>query len=93
MYTVNSRLPYNMEYDYRFIKPIRHSRNLTLEAFSHYMKVDPATICRLEKRQLDFTPYYDSKLHEAIQRLRISNIELVSIRNIIEQKEKRGFYK
>lgn len=93
MYTVNTRLPYNMEYDHRYIKFIRHARNLTLEAFSHYIKVDPATICRLEKGQLDFTPYYEAKLKDAIDRLRISNVELVSIRTIIEQKEKRGYYK
>lgn len=93
LYTVNSKLPYNMEYDYRFIKPIRHARNKTLAEFSHFMDVDPATIGRLERSQLDFTPYYHSKLKDAINRLRISNIELVSIRNIIEQKEKRGYYK
>lgn len=90
MYTVNSRLPYNQEYDHRYLKPIRHSRNLTLEAFSPYMNVDPSTIAKLEKGQLDFTAYYESKLKDAIKKLRITNIELVSIRSIIEQKERRG---
>jgi transcriptional regulator with XRE-family HTH domain len=91
MYTVNIRLPYNMEYNHKFIKPIRHTRNKTLAEFSNYMNVDPATICRLEKGQLDFTPYYESKLKLAIQRLRVSNLELVSIKNIIEQRERKGF--
>lgn len=91
MYTVNSRLPYNMEYDYRFIKPIRHSRNKTLQEFSHFMRVNSATICKLENGQLDFTPYYHEKLRDAIKRLRVSNVELASIRKIIEMKEQRGY--
>ncbi|HDR4695876.1 TPA: helix-turn-helix transcriptional regulator [Bacillus cereus] len=91
MYTVNSRLSYNMEYDHRFIKPIRHSRNKTLQEFSHFMGIDPATICRLERGQLDFTLYYHEKLKNAIKRLRISNVELASIRKIIEMKEQRGY--
>jgi predicted transcriptional regulator len=91
MYTVNSRLPYNQEYDNRFIKPIRHARNLTLVAFSPYMGVAPETINRLEKGHLEFTPYYQEKLKDAIKKLRISNIELTSIRTIIEQREGKGF--
>ncbi|TKC18180.1 helix-turn-helix transcriptional regulator [Robertmurraya kyonggiensis] len=91
MYTVNSKLPYNMEYDHRFLKPIRHARNKTLADFSHFMNVNSSTICKLEKGSLEFTPYYHEKLRDAIKRLRISNIELASIRNVIEQKEKRGY--
>ena len=91
MYTVNSRLPYKMEYDRRFIKPIRHSRNKTLQEFSHFMGVDSATICKLENGQLDFTPYYHEKLKDTIKRLRISNVELASIRKILEIKEQRGY--
>jgi transcriptional regulator with XRE-family HTH domain len=91
MYTVNSRLPYNQEFDRRFIKYVRHSRNLTLERFSPYMGVDKSTIAKLEKGLLDFTPYYESKLREAIKRLQISNVELVAIRSIIESKERKGY--
>lgn len=91
MYTVNSRLPYSMEYDHRFIKPIRHSRNKTLQEFSHFMNVDPATICKLEQGRLDFTLYYHEKLKDAIKRLRVSNVELASIGKIISMKEQRGY--
>ncbi|HFJ9408095.1 TPA: hypothetical protein ACLBZV_000940 [Bacillus cereus] len=55
------------------------------------MGIDPATICRLERGQLDFTPYYHEKLKNVIKRLRISNVELASIRKIIEMKEQRGY--
>ncbi|MEY2304337.1 XRE family transcriptional regulator [Bacillus tropicus] len=91
MYTVNSRLPYNMDYNHRFIKPIRHSRNKTLQEFSYFMGVDPATICKLEQGRLDFTPYYHEKLKDAIKGLRISNIELASICKIIEMKAMKGY--
>lgn len=91
MYMTNSRLPYNMEYNHKFIKPIRHARNKTLVEFSKYMGVDPTTINKLEKGHLEFTPYYESKLKDAIKKLRISNVELVSIRKIIEQKERKGY--
>ncbi|MCI3146183.1 hypothetical protein C5137_07560 [Bacillus cereus] len=91
MYTVNSRVPYKMEYDCRFIKPIRHSRNKTLQEFSRFMGVDPATICKLEQGRLDFTPYYHEKLKDAIKRLRVSNVELASIRKILEMKQQRGY--
>lgn len=84
-------LPYNQEFDHRFIKPIRHARNKTLVEFSKYMGVDHTTINKLEKGHLEFTPYYSEKLKDAVKRLRISNIEIVSIRNIIEAKEKRGY--
>jgi transcriptional regulator with XRE-family HTH domain len=93
MNTVNSTLPYNMEYDHRFIKYIRHARSKTLNEFSYFMGVDASTIGKLERKVIDYTPYYDNKLREAVKRLRISNVELVSIRTIIEQREKRGFYK
>lgn len=55
------------------------------------MGVDKSTIAKLEKGQLDYTPYYESKLKEAVKRLQISNIELVAIRNVIESKERKGY--
>jgi DNA-binding transcriptional regulator YiaG len=91
LYTTNSRLPYNQEFDHRFIKYVRHSRNLTLDRFSPYMGVNKSTIGKLEKGTLDFTPYYENKLKDAIKKLQISNIELVAIRNIIESKERKGY--
>ncbi len=91
MYTVNSRLPYKMEYDHRFIKYIRHARNKTQGEFSQFMNVDTSTIGKLERGNLEFTPYYHEKLKDAIKRLRISNVELVSIKNIIEMKQRKGY--
>nr|WP_204415700.1 helix-turn-helix transcriptional regulator [Bacillus tianshenii] len=91
MYTTNSRLPYNQEYDHRFIKPVRHLRNKTLSDFADYMGVDHSTIAKLEKGQIAFTPYYQSKFKVAIAKLRVSNIELASVRKTLEMKEQRGY--
>jgi transcriptional regulator with XRE-family HTH domain len=91
VYTTNTRLPYNQEFDYRYIKPVRHIRNKTLHQFAKFMGVDHSTIAKLEKGQLSFTPYYESKFKDAIKRLRVSNIELASVRKIIEMKEQRGY--
>ncbi|WLR56513.1 helix-turn-helix transcriptional regulator [Mesobacillus subterraneus] len=91
MKPANNRLPYNMEYDQRYIKLIRLSRNKTQVDFSEYMGIDPSTIAKLETRKLAFTAHYEKKLKYAIQRLRISNAELASIKNIIELKERKGY--
>ena len=84
-------MPYNQEFDHRFIKPVRHLRNKTLHDFAEIMGVNHSTIAKLEKGQIAFTPYYESKLKFAIKRLRISNIELASVRKVIEMKEQRGY--
>ncbi|CAH0283303.1 hypothetical protein SRABI134_04095 [Peribacillus sp. Bi134] len=55
------------------------------------MGVNKSTIGKLEKGSLDFTPYYENKLKDAIKKLQISNIELVAIRNIIDSKERKGY--
>lgn len=87
----NNRLPYNQEFDYRFIKPVRHLRNKTLVEFSQFMNVDKTTISRLENNQLEFTPHYEAKFKDAIKRLRVSNVELASVRRILEMKSSRGY--
>lgn len=85
------RIPYNQEFDHRFIKYIRHARNKTQAEFEHFIGVDKSTIGKLERGELEFTPLYESKLQAAIKRLRVSSIELASIRKIIEMKEQRGY--
>lgn len=57
---------YKVPLDYRFIRHIRLLRNKTLADFSNYMNVDAATISRLENNKITFTPFYESKLRDAI---------------------------
>jgi transcriptional regulator with XRE-family HTH domain len=85
------RGPYNIELNYKYIKHIRFLRNKTLSEFSKNMNVDPSTIAKLEKGELEFTPHYESKLREAMKRLRVSNVELNSISKILEMKALRGY--
>lgn len=86
-----NRIPYKREFDHRFIKPVRHLRNKTQQEFSHFMGVDASTIGRLERGDLKFTPFYESKFKDAIKRLRVSGIELASISKILEMKTQRGY--
>ncbi|WP_244159136.1 hypothetical protein [Bacillus proteolyticus] len=55
------------------------------------MAVDHSTVAKLEKGQITFTPYYESKFKDAIKQLRVSNVELFSIRKVIEMKERRSY--
>lgn len=86
-----TRLPYKQEFTYKHIRPVRHLRNKTLAEFSQFMNVDPSTIGKLERGELKFTPLYQSKFKDAIQRLRVSGIELASISKILEMKSQRGY--
>ncbi|WP_077308686.1 helix-turn-helix domain-containing protein [Terribacillus halophilus] len=87
----NNRIPYNQEFDHRYIKPVRHLRNKTQLDFEQYMNLDRSTIGKLERGDLEFTPLYQSKFKDAIKRLRVSNVEIASVRRILDMKEQRGY--
>ncbi|MDM5334964.1 helix-turn-helix transcriptional regulator [Ureibacillus composti] len=87
----NNSLPFTHNYDYRMIKLVRQIRNLTLSEFSTYMNVNQSTIALLEKSQLEFSVHYQSKFHEALKQLNVSNIEFASLTILLEhQKTKQG---
>lgn len=87
----SNRIPYKQEFDYRFIKPVRMARNKTQAQLGELMNVDVSTVGKLERGELNFSLLYESKFKEALKRLRVSNIELASIRKILEMKEQRGY--
>jgi len=87
----NNRIPYKQEFDHRFIKPVRMARNKTQSQLGELMNVDASTIGKLERGELKFTPFYESKFKEVLKRLRVSSIELASVREIIMMKQKRGY--
>jgi len=89
----NNRIPYGQldNLDYRYIKQVRFLRNKTLKQMEEFMDVDYSVISRLERKELNFTPLYKLRFRTACQRLRVSNIEIASIRKIIEMKEQRGY--
>lgn len=80
---------YKVPLDYRYIKHIRLMRNKTLAELSLYMNVDIATLSRLENSKVTFSPLYESKLRDAIRKLKISNVELLAIKNLLDIKYKR----
>lgn len=86
-------LPFTLNYDHRSIREVRRLRNLTLIEFSKkYMKLDLATVSKLENGQLQFSVHYMSKFHSALEALDVNHFELQTVKKIIEIKEKRGFY-
>lgn len=83
-------IPFFHDYDYRYIREVRRLRNFTLSEFSSYMKTDVADLSRLENGLLPFSVHYQSKFHEALKELSVSNLELNSVKRIIELKQQRG---
>ena len=83
-------LPYNQDIysDVRYLKQVRLLRNLTLKDMERLMNVDQSTLSKLENGQLDFTPIYYSRFETACKKIRLSNIEIASLRKVIELKEK-----
>lgn len=53
------------------------------------MNVSYSTLSRLENGHIEFSPFYESKFRQALQRLHISDLELASIRIIVEAQETR----
>lgn len=88
LYSKND-VPFYHDYDYRYIREVRRLRNLTLSEFSSHMKVDVADLSRLENDLLPFSVHYQSKFHEALQELNISNLELISVSRIVALKQNR----
>lgn len=89
----NNRGAYNHDYnlDERYLKQVRLLRNLTLKDMERYMKMDSSIISRLENRLIEFTPYYHVRLKQACKKMKVTNAELLAIREVIQQREKRGF--
>ncbi len=55
------------------------------------MEVDASTIGKLERGELAFTPTYQERFKKAMKRLRVSNVEIANIRNILEMKTRKGY--
>lgn len=89
----NNRIPYGQldNLDYRYIRQVRFLRNKTLKQMEEFMGVDDSVISRLENGHLEFTPIYQERFKDAMKRLRVSNIEVASIRKILEMKSQRGY--
>ncbi|MDM5282675.1 helix-turn-helix domain-containing protein [Peribacillus frigoritolerans] len=86
---VNS-LPYESKIKYPMIKYVRLCRNLTQEQFGTVCKIDQGVLAKLERGDLDLSIHYESKILEGCHALYISDLELQSVKRLVELKEQRG---
>jgi len=66
-------------------------RNKTQSELGRLMELDASTVGKLERNEMEFTPFYEAKLKQAIRRLRITQHELHSIETLIKYKRIRGY--
>ncbi|MCI2257221.1 helix-turn-helix domain-containing protein [Domibacillus sp. PGB-M46] len=87
------KLPYNQkdELSYKYVRQIRFLRNKSQKEFAEIMGVDFTVLSRIENGQLAFTPVYQDRFKTACQKLRVSNVEISSIREILYEKAKKGY--
>lgn len=83
------RLPYLQHIDSRYIRYIRLIRNKTQKQLADLMGIEKSTVSKLENGQLEFTEHYEKRLREAIFRMRISNAELVNVRELVMTKQNK----
>ena len=86
---VNS-LPYQQKISYQMIKYLRLCRNMTQTQFGGVCKVDQGVLAKLERGDLPLSPHYETKILEGCKALNISELELVSVKRIVELKQNRG---
>ncbi|MED3911274.1 helix-turn-helix transcriptional regulator [Peribacillus simplex] len=85
---VNS-LPYEQKITREMIKYLRLCRNLTQAKFGEVCKVDQGVLAKLERGDLQLSPHYETKILEGCRALNISNVEMVSIKRIVELKQRK----
>ncbi|QWH15208.1 XRE family transcriptional regulator (plasmid) [Bacillus mycoides] len=82
-------LPHERKITYQMIKYLRLCRNMTQEQFSEACKMDRSVLAKLERGELPLSPHYESKIMDGIRVLNISQLELVSVKRVVELKEQR----
>lgn len=88
---IQESLPYRQPIDYRQITVLRVLRNKTQREFADMMSITHTTLCALERGKKPFTPYYQDKVRDVLKRLSVSNADIVATRQLVNNKEKRGY--
>lgn len=83
-------LPYQQKITYQMIKYLRLCRNMTQEQFGQVCKIDQSVLARLESGSIEFSINYESRVLEGCKVLNISELELVSVKRIVELKQNKG---
>lgn len=82
-------LPYQQKITREMIKYLRLCRNLTQAKFGAVCKVDQGVLAKLERGDLQLSSHYETKILEGCQVLSISNVEMVSIKRIVELRQRK----
>lgn len=82
-------LPYQNKVSYQEIKYIRLCKNFTQEQFGEICKIDQSVLGKLERGELPLSPLYASKIMDGVRALNISDLELQSIRKLLQLKQNR----
>lgn len=83
-------LPYKSKITYPMIKYLRLCRNMTQAKFGEVCKIDQAVLAKLERGDLSLSLHYESKIIEGCRALNISELEMVSVKRIVDLKEQKG---
>ncbi|OJH18710.1 transcriptional regulator [Bacillus obstructivus] len=83
-------LPYQQKISYQMIKYIRLCRNLTQSKFGEVCKIDQSVLAKLERGDLELSMHYETKILEGCRALSISELEMSSVKRIVDLKQQRG---
>ncbi|KXY54506.1 MULTISPECIES: helix-turn-helix domain-containing protein [Bacillus cereus group] len=82
-------LPHERKITYQMIKYLRLCRNMTQTQFGEICKINQGVLAQLERGDIALSPHYENKIMDGIRTLNISQLELVSVKRIVELKEQR----
>lgn len=85
-----NNLPYQQKITYQMIKYLRLCRNMTQEQFGQVCKIDQSVLARLESGSIELSMNYESKIMDGCKVLNISELEMQSVKRIVELKQNRG---
>lgn len=83
-------LPYQQKITYQMLPYLRLCRNLTQEQFGQACKIDQSVLARIESGSIELSINYESRVLEGCKVLNISELEMLSVKRILELKTQRG---
>lgn len=72
------------------LKYLRLCRNMTQAQFGEVCKVNQAVLAKLERGDLELSIHYETKILDGCRALNISELEMLSVKRIVELKAERG---
>ncbi|TDY53727.1 helix-turn-helix domain-containing protein [Bacillus subtilis] len=82
-------LPYQSKINHHMIKYLRLCRNMNQEQFGQVCKIDQSVLARLESGAIELSINYESRILEGCRALSISELEVASVKRIVDLKQQR----